>query len=136
MTTILMVEDDAKIVLAFGVRLKAMGYTVFTASDAVSAIAQVRKCKPDLVLLDISLPGGDGFLVTERMRILQQSRSTPIIFITASKRPDLRERAMRLGAAGFLEKPFDAQQLAHAIETVLSPRDTTLGAVTPAAAVS
>jgi CheY-like chemotaxis protein len=136
MTTILMVEDDPKIVLAFGVRLKAMGYTVFTASDAVSAVPMLRKCQPDLVLLDISLPGGDGFMVAERLRILQHSRSTPVIFITASKRPDLRERAQRLGAAAFLEKPFDAHQLAQAIEAALSPGDVALSGAGPSAAVS
>jgi DNA-binding response OmpR family regulator len=123
MTTIVMVEDDANIALAFGVRLKSMGYTVHIARDAIGAVATVRKTKPDVVLLDISLPGGDGFVVAERLQRLDASATTPIIFITASKQPGLRDRAMKCGAVGFLEKPFDAAQLAAAIESALSPGD-------------
>jgi DNA-binding response OmpR family regulator len=123
MKTVLLVEDDPKISLAFGVRLKSMGYTVVTAADAVSAVSQVRKCKPDVMLLDISLPGGDGFLVAERVGHLVEASATPIIFITASQRPDLRERAMKLGAVAFLRKPFHATELADAIESALSPSD-------------
>lgn len=123
MKTVVLVEDDANIALAFGVRLKAMGYAVYVARDAASAVSQVRKHAPDVVLLDISLPGGDGFLVADRLRRMDGSSATPIIFITASKRPDLRERAMQLGAVGFLEKPFEATMLADAIESALSPGD-------------
>ena len=121
MKTVLLVEDDKKITLAIGVRLKAMGYKVASAADAVSAIAQARKHEPDVVLLDINLPGGDGFLVAERLQSLMQTSSTPVIFITASKQPGLRNRAMELGAVGFLEKPFDATTLADAIENSLHP---------------
>lgn len=123
MKTVLMVEDDPKIALAFGVRLKSMGYTVHTASDAISAVMQVRKAKPDVAVLDISLPGGDGFLVAERMNRMIDTAATPIIFITASQRPDLRERAMRAGAVAFLQKPFQATTLADAIESALAPSD-------------
>jgi CheY-like chemotaxis protein len=121
MKTVLLVEDNAKLALAFGVRLKSMGYEVHLAADAVTAVAEALKKKPDVVLLDISLPGGDGFLVAERLSKLVSAGATPIIFITASKRPDLRERAQRLGAAAFLEKPFEATTLADAIESALMP---------------
>jgi DNA-binding response OmpR family regulator len=121
MKTVLLVEDDAKLGLAYGVRLKAIGYTVHVAKDAISAVAYARKTNPDVILLDISLPGGDGFLVAERLSNMVGTAATPIIFITASKRTDLRERAMKLGAAAFLEKPFDATTLADAIESALAP---------------
>lgn len=116
MKTVLLVEDDKKITLALGMRLKAMGYEVISAADAVSAVAQARKCEPDVVLLDINLPGGDGFVVAERLQSLLQTSATPLVFITASKESGLKERALKLGAAAFLEKPFDATQLADAIE--------------------
>lgn len=124
MKKVLMVEDDPKISLAFGVRLKAMGYEVVTAQDAISAVAQVRRHRPDVVLLDISLPGGDGFTVAERINSLIDSAATPIVFVTASKQPGLRERAKQLGAVGFLNKPFDATSLANAIESALYPSDS------------
>jgi CheY-like chemotaxis protein len=123
MKTVLLVDDDNTILLGTGVRLKGMGYSVYTAKDAVSAISAARKCEPDVVVLDISLPAGDGFLVAERLQNLVGSAATPIIFMTASDSPTLRERAMKLGAVGFLKKPFDATSLADTIESALSPGD-------------
>jgi two-component system cell cycle response regulator len=121
MKTVLLVDDDNTFLLTIGVRLKSMGYTVCTAKDAVNAISAVRKNNPDIVVLDVSLPAGDGFLVAERLRNLIISATTPIIFITASVKAELRERAMKLGAVEFLQKPFDATTLADAIESALSP---------------
>jgi CheY-like chemotaxis protein len=123
MKKVLLVDDDNTILLGTGVRLKSMGYTVYTAKDAVSAVSAVRKNEPDVVVLDISLPAGDGFVVADRLQNLVGSAATPIIFITASEDPALRERAKKLGAVGFLKKPFDATSLADAIETALSPGD-------------
>lgn len=123
MKSVLLVEDDPNISLAYGVRLKAMGYTVYTAKDAVCAVSQVKNNHPDVVLLDISLPAGDGFIVAERIKKLVGAAATPIVFITASNKPGLRERAMELGAVGFLNKPFDATHLANAIEVALYPGD-------------
>jgi two-component system cell cycle response regulator len=123
MKTVLLVDDDDTFLLAIGVRLKSMGYTVCTAKDAVNAISAVRKNNPDVVVLDVSLPAGDGFLVAERLRNLIVSVTTPIIFVTASEKAELRDRAMKLGAVEFLQKPFDATTLADAIESALSPGD-------------
>ena len=123
MKNVLLVDDDNTFLLTIGVRLKSMGYTVCTAKDAANAISAVRKNNPDVVVLDVSLPAGDGFLVADRLRNLIASATTPIIFVTASEKPELRERAMKLGAVEFLQKPFDATTLADAIESALSPRD-------------
>jgi two-component system cell cycle response regulator len=123
MKTVLLVDDDDTFLLTIGLRLKSMGYTVCTAKDAVSAISAVRKNNPDVVVLDVSLPAGDGFLVADRLRNLIGSATTPIIFVTASEKAELRERAMKLGAVEFLQKPFDATTLADAIESALSPGD-------------
>jgi DNA-binding response OmpR family regulator len=78
---------------------------------------------PDVVVLDVTLPAGDGFVVAERLRNLIVCSATPIIIMTASENPDLRARAMNIGAAAFLKKPFDATTLADAIESALSPGD-------------
>jgi DNA-binding response OmpR family regulator len=123
MKTVLLVDDDNSIVFATGVRLKKLGYTVCTAKDAVSAVSAVRKNSPDVVVLDITLPGGDGFLVADRLQNLAGSATTPIIFITASENPTLRERASKLNGSTFLQKPFAFSQLTDAIESVLSPAD-------------
>jgi CheY-like chemotaxis protein len=126
MKRVLLVDDDSTILLGTGVRLKSMGYTVYTAKDAVSAVSAVVKNDPDVVVLDLSLPAGDGFLVAERLQNLVVSAATPIIFITANENPALRERAMNLGAAAFITKPFDATTLADAIEQALAPGDNWL----------
>lgn len=117
---ILLVEDDKKISMAMGIRLKSFGYSVSSAPDAIEAIAQAVKHEPDVILIDINLPGGDGFLVAERLRQLSNTGSIPLIFITASKKSGLRERAAKLGAAGFLEKPFDSNQLLDIIESAVA----------------
>jgi CheY-like chemotaxis protein len=123
MKSVLLVDDDNTILLGIGVRLKAMGYTIYTAKDAVSAVSAARKNEPDVVVLDISLPAGDGFLVAGRLQNLVGSGATPIIFMTSYDSPMAREQAKTLGAAAFLTKPFDATSLADAIESALSPGD-------------
>ena len=82
MKRVLLVDDDNTVLLGIGVRLKSMGYTVYTAKDAVSAVSAVVKNNPDVVVLDVSLPAGDGFLVADRLQNLVASAATPIIFIT------------------------------------------------------
>jgi CheY-like chemotaxis protein len=123
MKTVLLVDDDNVFLLAAGVRLKSMGYTVCTAKDAVNAISAVRMNNPDVIVLDVSLPAGDGFVVAERLQNLISTTATPIIFVTASDTLGLRERAMKLGAAAFLKKPFGATTLTDAIESALYPAD-------------
>jgi CheY-like chemotaxis protein len=123
MKTVLLIDDDNVFLLTIGVRLKSMGYVVHAAKDAVSAVSAVRKTSPDVIVLDVSLPAGDGFMVAERLQKLISAAATPIIFVTASERPGLSERAMKLGAVAFLNKPFDATTLADAIESALSPGD-------------
>ena len=124
MKSVLLIDDDNVFLLTIGVRLKSMGYTVFAAKDAVTAISAVRKNNPDVIVLDVSLPAGDGFLVAKRLKNLISTAATPIIFVTASEEQGLRERAMKLGAANFLNKPFDATTLSDAIESALSPGDS------------
>lgn len=128
MKTVLVVEDDKKITLALSMRLKASGYEVVAAADAVYAMQTARKSRPDAVLLDINLPGGDGFLVADRLRRSLETATVPIIFITASKRDDLRARATELGAAGFLEKPFEASALIAMLERSIADEPPAHGA--------
>jgi CheY-like chemotaxis protein len=124
MKTVLLIDDDNVFLLTIGVRLKSMGYVVHAAKDAVSAVSAVHKTSPDVIVLDVSLPAGDGFMVAERLQRLISAAATPIIFVTASEKPGMSERAMKLGAVAFLNKPFDATTLADAIESALSPGDS------------
>jgi DNA-binding response OmpR family regulator len=120
MQKILVVEDDKKIATAIAVRLKAEGFQVDIALDAAMGIAYARKMEPDLVILDISMPAGDGFLVAKRLRALAQTMFTPFIFLTASKQPGLRDRAREAGAVDFLEKPYEAAELLNTVKDALA----------------
>lgn len=116
---VLVIEDDKKISTALAVRLRAAGYEVVAAYDAVLAVTTAVKHRPDLILLDISMPGGDGFAVAEKVQNLVPTVGVPMIFLTASKQPGLREKAMELGAVGFFEKPYEAADLLVAIQEAL-----------------
>ena len=119
MRKILIVEDDKSIVMALTVRLRAAGYAVIVAFDAIMAVSMALKQHPDLVLLDISMPGGNGFMVAERLQNSSITAGVPMLFRTASKQPGLREKAEALGAAGFFEKPYEAHELLDAIAKAL-----------------
>jgi DNA-binding response OmpR family regulator len=121
MKRILIIEDDQKIAFALSVRLKAHGYTTWTAGDGVIAVISAVQNRPDLILLDIALPGGNGFSLTEQFQRLPETRKTPIVLTTASHDPHLREKALALGACGLLRKPYDAEELASTIQAVFGP---------------
>ena len=120
MSKILIVEDDKNILKALCIRLHARGYEIATAQDAVSATVTAAREEPDLVLLDISLPAGNGFEVARKLREEPRFAELPLVFLTASRRPGLRDKAEELDAAGFFEKPYDAAELVARIDELLA----------------
>lgn len=116
MTKVLLVEDDQNISKALSIRLNSVGYDVVLASDAVVAMSQAVQQDPDVVVLDVNLPGGDGFTVANRMKQLDETSDIPLVFITASKLLKFRQQAGQLDAVAFLEKPFSSFDLIEAIE--------------------
>jgi len=125
MKTILIVEDDQKISLALCVRLKAHGYATRIAGDAVTAVSLAVRHKPDLILLDLSLPAGNGLALAEQFHELPETRGTPVIFATASKDPELRRKAIDLGVVGLLRKPYEAEALLTVVNHALDNGDGT-----------
>jgi len=117
--TVLIIEDDRKTALALAHRIRSAGYEATLAYDALTGVTTAVKLRPDLVLLDISMPGGNGFAVAERIQNLVPTL-TPIIFLTAGRQAGYREKAAELGAAGYFEKPYDAQELLAAVKQALS----------------
>src|ERR1041385_1094630 len=124
MKKILIIEDDRKIASALQVRLKANGYAVWAAYDAIEGANQGRTVKPDLILLALSMPGGNGFQLAETFNHMPETKGTPIIFVTASKNPDLVRKVWDLGAVGVLEKPLDMQRLLSTMEVELDRVDS------------
>ncbi len=113
---ILLVEDDKKLTKAIGIRLAANRHTFASSATVDSAVTDAINFQPDLTIIDINLPGGDGFVVAERLKSIKGMAVTPFIFITASKKSGLRETATDLGAIGFLDKPFAASELMELIK--------------------
>ena|SRR2546426_1863091 len=112
---VVIVEDDNRIATALALRLRSAGYEVLVAADALTGMRAVVHSNPDLVLLDISMPAGNGFTVAERLKSVLP-RPVPVIFLTASKQPEFRARARELGAAGYFEKPYEAADLLAAVQ--------------------
>ena len=117
---ILIVEDDPDINKVLKIRLRAAGYSVVCAEDGLQGLLSCVNHHPDLLLLDISLPAGDGFSIIERARLRPEFAQTPFLMITASRRPELRTRALALGASAFFEKPYDASELLREIAKAVS----------------
>lgn len=117
---ILIVEDDKDVVNGMSIRLRANNYDVAVAFDASSAITVARNASPDLILLDLGLPGGDGYLVMQRLRSFPVLSGIPVVVITARAGTQHRDQAIRAGASYFLEKPVDNEDLLATISTVLT----------------
>ena len=120
--TILIVDDDPDVRLSLNVRLKANNYNVIFAVDGVSSIAEARKHIPDLIILDLGLPAGDGFTVLERLKENLSLSLIPVIVVSARDRNANRDRALKAGARAFLQKPVDNAQLLSAIQQVFGEK--------------
>jgi DNA-binding response OmpR family regulator len=112
---ILIVEDDQDMRRALNVRLRANDYDTAFASDAVEALSIAKKEKPDLILLDLGLPAGDGFMVMDRMKDISSLSCLPVIVVSARDPLGNKDRALSAGAAAFFQKPVDNGQLMAAI---------------------
>src|SRR5690349_16043168 len=116
---ILLIDDDKDVVRALNIRLRSVGYEVVVAGDAMTAISTARKEKPDLIVLDIGLPGGDGFLVMERLKLLYQLALTPVIIVSARDAVATKQKALEAGASAYFQKPIDTNQFLSAVRGAL-----------------
>jgi two-component system KDP operon response regulator KdpE len=116
---ILIVEDDPDIRKGMSVRLKASGYDTFVASDVVTSVIMARKHVPDLIILDLGLPAGDGFLVIERLKIIPALALIPIIIVSGRTGLPNQELAVEAGVKAFLQKPVDNAELLAVIRKTL-----------------
>lgn len=117
--TVLVVEDDDNIAQALKARLVHEGFEVAIAKDAVTAVTVARQAQPAVALLDINMPGGDGFEVAKRIDRIAPGGHVAKVFMTASKNPSLRQKAIEMGANAFVEKPFSAEALLDAIREAM-----------------
>lgn len=116
---ILVVDDEADILMTLSFRLKKAGYTVIKAEDGNEAVAKAKQNIPDLILLDLRLPGKDGFEVFTELKSEPFLKDKPIVFLTASSGPRVKEKIKALNHNGFMTKPFDAATLIDKIKSLI-----------------
>lgn len=116
---ILIVDDDADVRAGLNIRLRASGYDTVFASDAMTAVSEARRSQPDLIILDLGLPAGDGFVVMQRLKGIPPLAVIPIIVLSARDREANENRAIVAGAQAFLQKPFNDGELLVEIKTAL-----------------
>jgi DNA-binding response OmpR family regulator len=123
---ILIVDDDPDVLHSMHIRLKANHYDTLFAADAISCMAEARKSEPDLILLDLGLPAGDGFVVMERFKLVPSLASIPVIVISGRDHRENQRRALQAGAKAFLQKPVNNAELLAVIRQTLgepAPRE-------------
>jgi DNA-binding response OmpR family regulator len=116
---ILIVDDDPDLRRGLNLRLRANQYETAYATDGFSAIAMAQKERPDLIILDLGLPAGDGFVVLERLQQNANLSCIPVIILTARDPQSSREKTLKAGATAFFQKPVDNGRLLSAIRTTL-----------------
>jgi len=116
---ILIVDDEPNIVIPLQFLMEQNGYTTLVAQSGEEALEMISKERPDLILLDIMLPGVDGFEVCEIVRLNPEWRNTRVIFLTAKGRDVDIAKGMVLGADEYITKPFSNQQIIDAVKKLL-----------------
>lgn len=104
---VLLIEDNEQNRYLLTFLLERHGYRVVAAEDGARGIALAEEMKPDLILLDIQLPRMDGYAVADTLRSIEAVRGIPIIAVTSYAMVGDRERALRAGCIGYIEKPID-----------------------------
>lgn len=117
---ILIVDDDPDLRAALRLRLRVNSYQTVNAVDGYSAITQVHKEKPDLIILDLGLPAGDGFVVLDRLHRNPELAAIPVIVLTARDPESTERKALQMGACAFFQKPADNGALLGVIRARLA----------------
>jgi len=122
---VLVIEDEPDLRLVVRLSLRERGFTVLEAAGGADGLDLARTEQPDLILLDVMMPGMDGQATFEALRADPATGTIPVVFLTAKAMPAELDRLRSLGAAAVLVKPFDPLALAGELEQVVKRRDGT-----------
>jgi|ERR1019366_4761878 two-component system KDP operon response regulator KdpE len=117
---IMVIEDNQEHLMALAIKLRAHGFEIVSAGDGATAMTVVNREKPDAVILDLGLPGGDGFVVLQRMRSLSNTVALPVVVVTARPAQTNQTLALEQGAVAFLQKPVKTVELLAALRKALN----------------
>jgi CheY-like chemotaxis protein len=116
---ILLAEDNQANILTFSEYLESYGYQVIAVQDGVQAVEKAQETNPDIILMDIQMPGMDGLEATRRLRAIPRFASTPIIALTALAMSGDRERCLEAGATEYMSKPVSLKKLRETINNMI-----------------
>jgi DNA-binding response OmpR family regulator len=116
---ILIADDDPHIVALVSSRLKSNQYEVVVAYDAAQTMSQVRKEKPDLIILDMKMPAGGGNSVLDNLKMSISTFNTPVLVMTAYPSEAIRQKALEMGATDFITKPFKSEEILTKVKKAL-----------------
>ena len=119
MTKVLVIDDEAPIRLLCRVNLEAEGMTVIEAKDGPSGVEKAKQEHPDVILLDVMMPGLDGWRVAEELLDDGSTRDIPIVFLTARAEFRDRARGLDIGGVDYITKPFNPVELAPLVRSLL-----------------
>lgn len=119
---ILVADDDEDILKAISLRLKANGYDVVVAVDAIQAVMKAHREKPDVAVLDIHMPAGDAMEVIRSFESDSDTSGIPVVLVTADTQASTRDRGVASGAKHYLTKPFLPSELLECVEDALAAR--------------
>jgi two-component system phosphate regulon response regulator PhoB len=125
MGRVLVVDDEPDVLLLCRLNLQQRGHHLFEAPDGATALQLAQEQRPDVIVLDLMLPGIDGYEVLEALRGDEEMARIPVLVLTAKSLRADRERSHGLGASAFLTKPFLPSELCDLVETLVGagPRD-------------
>lgn len=122
---ILIADDDAAFLRALSVRLEAEGYTVVEAQDTVQAVSAARRHAPDLLILDVNMPAGDGFTAQELIQAIEELHDVPVIYLTGERSTRASYGSAEMGARALLYKPLDTDRFLVAVAEILGTSQST-----------
>ncbi|MEN8154434.1 MAG: response regulator [Acidobacteriota bacterium] len=119
---ILVIEDNEQNLYLITYILEKRGHTIISAMDGESGIKTAGKVKPDIILLDIQLPGMDGYEVAKRLKSIPELNDIPIVAVTSYAMVGDREKALESGCTGYIEKPINPETFTEEVESYLKNR--------------
>lgn len=119
MSKILVIEDDADLSKVIVQRLSRYGFEAIAAREGCQGIELAHREKPDLILLDLVLPTGDGLFVLKNLRMASETAYIPVIVLTGQEDETYREKVMEAGVDAYLEKPYNPDMLVSTIQSLL-----------------
>jgi len=122
--TILIADDESGVVKILGLWLEANGYNVIAVYDGAHVKELARQEKPDLIILDIKMPGADGYSVFKSLKTSANTMSIPIVFFSALPPELVRERVIQLGAGSFISKSDDSDEILAKITEILDQSES------------